>query len=84
LTPHPRSAKVKDGQEWATFFNKLEFACFPALREVRIVSLTWPTTEYVEFLRLSFFCFRFTVVEMNSRLIRGQLIIGTRSQRVGG
>ncbi|KAJ7266050.1 hypothetical protein C8J57DRAFT_1132587 [Mycena rebaudengoi] len=46
LAKDVRSAKVKDEQEWATFFNRLEFACFPALCEVRIVSLTWPTTEY--------------------------------------
>ncbi|KAJ7879663.1 hypothetical protein B0H13DRAFT_1892153 [Mycena leptocephala] len=35
LAKDVRSAKVKDEQEWATFFNRLEFACFPALREIR-------------------------------------------------
>ncbi|KAJ7483901.1 hypothetical protein B0H11DRAFT_2279620 [Mycena galericulata] len=37
--------KVLEAQAWEHFFAHANFVCFPALQEVRVASLEWPTTE---------------------------------------
>ncbi|KAJ7041540.1 hypothetical protein C8F04DRAFT_947020 [Mycena alexandri] len=41
------SLKVKDEKDWKHFFDTLDLAYFPALREIRVLAIAqWPTTEH--------------------------------------
>ncbi|KAJ7855489.1 hypothetical protein B0H14DRAFT_2579354 [Mycena olivaceomarginata] len=46
LTKEPRPSKVKDEEDWKHFFDTVDLAYFPALREIRVLAIAeWPTTE---------------------------------------
>ncbi|KAJ7821479.1 hypothetical protein B0H14DRAFT_3875927 [Mycena olivaceomarginata] len=47
LTKEPRPSKVKDEEDWKHFFDTVDLAYFPALREIRVLAIAeWPTTEH--------------------------------------
>ncbi|KAJ7773851.1 hypothetical protein B0H16DRAFT_113647 [Mycena metata] len=47
LSKEPLPSKVKDEKDWKQFFDTLDLAYFPALREIRVLAIAeWPTTEH--------------------------------------
>lgn len=48
-------SKVKDEEDWKHFFDIVDLAYFPALREIRVLAIAeWPTTESVCFFLINF------------------------------